>query len=135
MNFREDTFAYKLLKARSLLDEDKTLKDSIRDEGAVLHNRTKETIENLSDDQVNKLLEAKWILPLGESLHQLPSEQIEKLTSKLQALKEKYEVTYADNAREIQQTETELAGMMDELEGNEFDMKGLAELKNFLART
>ena len=60
--FPEDTFAYKLLKARSLLDEGKTLKDAIRDDGAALHNKTKETIENLNDDQVNELLEAKWIL-------------------------------------------------------------------------
>ena len=78
---------------------------------------------------MNELLEAKWILPLSESLHQMPGQQIDNLTSKLQALVEKYEVTYADNAREIQQTETELAGMIDELDGNEFDMKGLAELK------
>jgi type I restriction enzyme M protein len=41
-------------------------------------------------------------------------------------------ITYADNAREIQQTETELAGMIDKLEGNEFDVKGLAELKTLL---
>jgi len=90
--------------------------------------KTKDTIEGLSVAQVNELLEAKWILPLSESLGGLPSAQIDKLTSKLQALVEKYAVTYADNAREIQQTETELAGMMDELVGNEFDMKGLAEL-------
>lgn len=45
---------------------------------------------------------------------------------------EKYEVTYADNAREIQQAETELAGLIDELDGNEFDMKGLAALQTLI---
>ena len=130
--FPEDTFAYKLLKARSLLDEGKTLKDAIRDDGAALHNKTKETIENLNDDQVNELLEAKWILPLGDSLHELPDQQIEELTDRLQALVEKYKTTYADNAREIQQTERELAEMIEDLDGSEFDMKGLAELTSFL---
>jgi len=46
---------------------------------------------------------------------------------------EKYQITYADNAREIQHTETELAGMIEELDANEFDRKGLAELKTLLA--
>ncbi len=130
--FPEHTFAYKLLKARSLMDEDKVLKDTIRDDSAALHTKTKETIEKLSNDQVNELLEAKWVLPLGKSLHELPEQQIEELTDKLQALVEKYKTTYADNAREIQRTEGELAGMIDDLEGSELDMQGLAELKSFL---
>ena len=48
---------------------------------------------------------------------------------------EKYEVTYAENAREIQRTESELAGMINDLDGNEFDLKGLAELKAFMEVT
>lgn len=130
--FPEDTFACKLLKVCSLLNEDKKLKIANKVDAAALHLKTKDTIENLNDEQVNELLEAKWILSLSESLHQLPGQQIEALTSKLQALVEKYEVTFADNAREIRQTEAALTGMMDELDGNEFDMKGLAELKTFL---
>lgn len=127
-----DSYEAKIIQVADWLTEESKLKAAIKKDAAALHLKTKDTIEGLSDDQVNELLEAKWILPLGESLHQLPGRQIEALTSKLQALVEKYEVTYADNAREIQQTETELAGMMNELEGNEFDMKGLAELKTLL---
>ncbi len=54
------------------------------------------------------------------------------LTRKLDALVEKYRITYADNARDIQQTETELAGMIEQLDANEFDLKGLAELRKLL---
>jgi type I restriction enzyme M protein len=81
---------------------------------------------------VFELLECKWINPLCEELHGLPNQQIDTLSTKLEALIEKYRITYADNAREIQQIETELAGLIDELEGNEFDLKGLAELKTLL---
>ena len=81
---------------------------------------------------MNELLELKWIIPLSESLHQLPSQQIDTLTNKLEALMTKYEVTYADNAREIQKTENEVADMIDELDGNAFDLKGLTELKILL---
>jgi type I restriction enzyme M protein len=45
---------------------------------------------------------------------------------------EKYQTTYAGNAREIQHTEAELAGMIDDLEGNDFDMKGLTVFKGFV---
>ena len=38
----------------------------------------------------------------------------------------------ADNAREIQHTEAKLAGMIEELDANEFDLKGLCELKTLL---
>lgn len=128
----DESYEAKIIQVNDWLAEESKLKAAIKGDDAALHNKTKETIESLSDDQVNELLEAKWILPLGESLHGLPEQQIEVLTSKLQALAEKYQITYAENAREIQQTETELAGMIDELEGDEFDMKGLAELKALL---
>ncbi len=130
--FDADSYEAKVIQVSDWLIEESKLKAEIMKDDAALHLKTKDTIEGLSDDQVNELLEAKWILPLSESLGGLPNEQIEKLTSKLQALVEKYEVTYADNAREIQQTESELAGLMDDLQGNEFDMKGIAEMKTFL---
>lgn len=130
--FPEDSFTHKLLKASTLLEEEKALKTAIKNDGAALHLKTKSTIESLRDDQVKDLLEAKWVVPLNEALHQLPDQQIELLNGKLQSLVRKYEVTYAENARGIQQAETALAGLIDELEGNEFDLKGLAELKSLL---
>lgn len=130
--FSEDSFTSKLIKAIALLDEEKALKAEVAAEAAALHLKTKATIEGLSDAQVYELLELKWINPLSESLHCLPTTQLDVLTNKLQALVEKYQITYADNAREIQKTETELAGMIDELDGNAFDLKGLAELKTLL---
>lgn len=131
-DFEPDSYEAKIIQVGDWLAEESKLKSAIKKDDAALHLKTKDTTEGLSEDQVNELLEAKWILPLSESLHQLPGQQIETLTSQLQALVEKYEVTYADNAREIQQTETELAGIMDKLDANEFDLKGLAELKTFL---
>jgi len=130
--FPEGTLPNKLLKASSLLDEEKTLKAAIKKKAAALHLKTKNTIEGLSDTQVHELLERKWIIPFSDELHRLPDQQIDGLIRKLEALAEKYCITYADNARKIQQSETDLAGMIDELDANEFDLKGLAELKTLL---
>lgn len=130
--FPEDSFAYKLINASALLDEEKELKAEIRTEAAALHLITKSTIEGLDDVQVHELLELKWIRPLNAALHQLPTVLIDTLTARLQALADKYTITYADNARAIQQTEASLANLIDELDGNAFDMQGLDEFKILL---
>jgi type I restriction enzyme M protein len=70
--------------------------------------------------------------PPGDELHCLPGQQIDGLTRKLDALVQKYQITYADNARDIQQTEAALAGMIEDLDANAFDAKGLAELRTLL---
>lgn len=132
-DFDAETYEAKIIQAADWLAEEKTLKAAIKQEAAALHLKTKKTIEGLSDAQVHELLERKWITPLSDALHGLPDQQIDGLTRKLDALVQKYQITYADNACEIQQTETELAGMIEELDANEFDLKGLAELKILLA--
>jgi type I restriction enzyme M protein len=131
--FDPESYEAKIIQVAAWLTEEKTLKAAIKKDAAALHLKTKATIEGLSDAQVRELLERKWITPFSEALHRLPGQQIKTLIGKLEALAEKYRLTYADNAREIQQTETALAGMIEELDANEFDLKGLAELKTLLA--
>ena len=132
-DFEPESFEAKIIQAADWLAEEKTLKAAIKADAAALHLKTRATIENLSDAQVHELLEGKWITPLSDALHKLPDQQVDGLTRKLEALVEKYRITYADNAREIEQAETALADMIEELDANEFDSKGLAELKTLLA--
>ena len=94
--------------------------------------KTKYTIENLSDEQALDLLEEKWIIPLVESVHKLPDTVIDTLVSKIQALQAKYATTFFEVEQQISETEAMLAGMIDDLEGNEYDMLGLSELKKLL---
>ena len=134
-DFEPESYEAKIVQVAEWLAEEKTLKAAIKKEAEALHLKTKKTIEGLSDAQVHALLESKWISPLNNELHSLPDQQIDTLVCKLEALVEKYRITYADNAHEIQQAEAALAGMIAELDGNEFDLKGLAELKTLLAGT
>lgn len=128
----EDSYKAKIICANKLIDEEKALKKAVKDAQTALHLLTKTTIENLTDEQVNELLHLKWIAPLSTELAAIPSAVIIQLTSQVQALADKYAVTYSQVANEIKTTEQELADMMDELTGNEFDMQGLAELTNLL---
>ncbi len=57
---------------------------------------------------------------------------VNRLTNKVQHLADKYAVTYSQVASEIETSEHELAEMMGQLTGNEFDMQGLAELTKLL---
>ena len=131
-DFLEDSFTAKLQKASALMVEDSSLKKQIKQDAAALHELTKSTIEELSDEQVTTLLRLKWIEPLSHSLHQLPTSELEKLISRIQHFMEKYKVTYSENAKAIEETEQALSEMIGELEGNDFDMQGLNELKLFL---
>ena len=45
---------------------------------------------------------------------------------------DKYSVTYLELDEQIQKSEEALSSMIDELTGNEYDMKGLAEFKALL---
>jgi len=127
-----ECYQAKILQVDALIAEEKALKKAVKLDAEVLHLKTKTTIEALSDEQVNTLLELKWIIPLLDELSQLPTNLIHGLTSHVQTLADKYATTYADVAKDISNTEQALAGMIDELSGNEFDMQGLAELKAFL---
>jgi type I restriction enzyme M protein len=130
--FAEEFYEAKIIRVAGLIAEEKQLKNEVKVEAAALHLLTKKTIEELSDKQVVELLELKWIVPLSDALQQLPITLIDTLSTQLQALADKYKTTYADNAREIEKSESTLADMIDELEGHEFDMLGLAEFKTFL---
>jgi type I restriction system adenine methylase (hsdM) len=130
--FAKDSYEGKIINASKLIDEDKTLKKAVKKAAIVLHLKTKTTIEGLDDEQVNKLLHLKWISPLSGELAAMPSAVITQLTSQVQALADKYAVTYSQVASQIKTTEQELAEMMGGLTGNEFDRQGLAELTSLL---
>ena len=122
----------KLKAVIALNEEEKTLKAVIRNENAALEAKTKETIENLSDEQVIELLKEKWIHPLIQNLMQLPDRIVGELVTKLEMLEKKYETTFAQVEEDIRETEKALSAMIDELEGNEFDMLGLREFRKLL---
>lgn len=121
-----------LKKVDSLVNEEKRLRKQVKTDSAELLTKTKKTIEALSDEEVLVLLHRKWITPLVESLRSMPEAIISDFSSKLETLCQKYETTFAEVEDEISETERSLTTLLDDLTGNDFDMKGLAELKKLL---
>lgn len=126
------TFIAKLSKVSALSKEEKDLKKEIKTEALKLHEKTKTTIESLTDEQVRELLYKKWIESLVANIYSLPSEIVNKLVNIITSLNSKYETTYFELEKEIKETEKSLCSMIDELCGNDFDMKGLEEFKTLL---
>ena len=132
--FEDDSYEAIIIKVDRLITEQKKLNKEVKTESAALHMKTKKTIEELTDDQVNELLELKWIAPLVVTLHNLPKTTLQQLTDKVQALAEKYSTTFADITEEIKEVSKTLSLQIDQLTGNDFDMKGLEEFKTILNR-
>lgn len=121
-----------LQKVNALNIKEKQLKKEIKNDTNVLHLKTKETIENLSDDQLISLLQAKWIQPIIEGIEALPKQQIDTLQKAIESLQKKYNDTFEDIEKEIRETEKQLSQMMSELQGSEEDMAGINEFRKLL---
>lgn len=115
-----------------LNNEEKKLKKEIKEKTAALHIKTKETIEELTDEDVYSLLYQKWVVPLVYSILDLPNKTIDSFASSLEKLAKKYESTMSEVESQIEETEKELCSMLDMLTGSDFDMQGLSEFKKML---
>ena len=121
-----------LKRYNKLNTEEKDKKKELKEKTNALHLLTKETIENLTKEQVLDLLYDKWIVPILFGIGKLPENVISVLVSKLEKMTAKYSTTFFDVEQQIKETETQLIGLLNELGGNQYDMAGLEELKTLL---
>ena len=128
----ENDFEQGLVRAQALLDEEKSLKKANKEARVALEETTKEVIEGLTNDQCDDLLAAKWIEPLQAELLALPETVVSDFIAKVAALNAKYATTYSDVCNQIDDAESQLADMLGQLTGNEYDMAGIAELRKLL---
>lgn len=125
----EESFKSTLKSYLEFTKEEKVLKKEVKLASAKLIEDTKSTIEGLSDTEAIELIEIKWIQPIIQAIDDLPQEIIQTLNQKIKHLSDKYQTTYAEVELELEQTQQVLTSMLDELEGDEFDLKGIKELK------
>ena len=130
--YDEDSYESKIIKVDDLIAEEKSLKKEIKSDGEKLTRHTIDTVENLSDDQIEMLLYEKWIKPIEVKLFEMPENLVGELCKKVKALSEKYAVTYPQIEDEIAETSKSLSAMIEKLTGSEYDMEGLNELKKRL---
>lgn len=131
-NLEAESFEAKIVRVEQLYQEEKILKKEVKSLDDKLHNKTKSVIEALSDEEALRMLEAKWIKPLIDSLNNMPNKIVSDFSAKIQSLADKYSTTFEEVEMAIRETENELSTMIDDLTGNDYDVKGLSELKLLL---
>lgn len=130
--FTDEQIESKFIEIDKLSTEEKELKAKQKELNIELQNKTKNKIESLSGNEVYELLKEKWILPIEDNLNNLINEEISNFSKELNNLANKYSETFSDLESKIESTEKELVGMLDELTGSDFDMKGIEKLKQIL---
>ena len=121
-----------VLEVAKLQEETKALNKSVKELKGALLDKTKDKLEGLSLDEAMTLLEHKWIRPIVDSIMTLPQLVIKQLVSIVKKLSKKYSDTLINLDEEIEKVESELSSMIDDLNADEFDMKGLVEFKKLL---
>ena len=117
---------------KSLTEKIKTIRKEIVQITKRLEENTIKKIETLTEDEVKMLLEKKWITPLVEALNEMPGSVVADFIEEITKLIQKYAVTLTSLNKQIETTQKELFSLMEELTGNDFDIKGLETLKNLL---
>ena len=131
-NFAENSFEYIVKKAINLIDEKKMVSDELKVKNNELIEKTIKTIQNLTDKQVKELLYIKWIKPIVSNINNMPNDYLIDFTEDMKKLASKYDYTYESIENDIKETSKEIREMLKDLQGNEFDMKGINELKELL---
>lgn len=130
--FEVETFEAKLLRVRDLMEEEKAVKKDQKEKQKALQDTTKAYIEQISDEEAKVILYQKWISPLIGEISGSPAATMKSFIDKLTKLGTKYSTTAGDLERQIYETENELAGLVGELTGSEYDLIGLEMFRKML---
>lgn len=132
VEFEEDSYETILMKINNTNESLKEEKKKFKVVNEKLNKETEEMIQSLSDTDIHSLLIKKWINPICESIEGLSTKLIDNLIKDLNQLNRKYESSLLDIDSQIRETEKELSSMIDDLDANEYDKKGLLELQKLL---
>lgn len=118
----------KLEKIVALWNEQTKTNKEIRTAKLQLINKTVAAIENLSDAEVATFLHEKWIDPVCNGIDDTLRSVLTTLEMSVVALNKKYAVSYKQINDDFASTNKELAGLIDQLTGDERAIEGLKEL-------
>ena len=118
----------KLKQIVSLWNEQTTSNKQIKTDKLTLEEKTIKAIENLTDEEAAVLLHHKWIDPICEGIDNTLRSVLSALESEALALSEKYATSYKQINDDMVAANEELAGLVEQLTGDEFAIRGLKEL-------
>ena len=126
----EDETKEKLKAIVARWDEQAKKKKQLTKDLVNLLTQTKQKIETLDMNEIDHLLDLKWIEPITSAIDAMPDTVIQTLADSVNALEEKYAVTYNDIEKDLASSQDKLRELVSQLTGDEFAIKGLTKLIN-----
>ena len=108
--------------------KEKTLRKKVKAIATELNDKAEKKITLLNPDEVNNLLERKWIIPTIETVNVVGRSVLTDFLSKFNAIKQKYSNPLSELSDKIKHTDTLLKTNMNELTGNNIDMTAISLL-------
>ena len=130
--FPDDSIERILVQVSLNIDRVKNLKKQISVQEKELQELTKNTIENLTDEQVRELLRLKWIKPLHDRLQSMPDDIVDELASKVKLLVTKYDIGLVAVEENIKVASKDLSELLGDLTGSDYDMQAYNEFEKLI---
>lgn len=118
----------KLKQFVKLWDEQTKLNKAIKEEKQALVDKTKEAIENLTEEEIELFLHMKWIDPVLAGINGTLTYVLSEMEKSIKALSRKYAVSYRVLGEQLEEAQSELADLVADLTGDEFALQGLQQL-------
>lgn len=117
------------LKAiQDAVTKEKALRKKVKTIATELDDKAEKKIVLLNSDEVNNLLEKKWVIPTVEAINIVGENVQTDFLSKFNAIKQKYSNPLSELSDKIKYTDTLLKTNMNELTGNDIDMTAISLL-------
>lgn len=112
--------------------KEKALRKKVKTIASELDDKAEKKITLLNSDEVNNLLERKWIIPTTESISSVGNTVITNFLSDFKMLKKKYSNPLSDISTEIEEVDSKLTASLKALVGNDTDMEAVKMLLEVL---
>ena len=108
--------------------EEKALRKKVKEIATVLEDKAKAKVESLSEDEINDLLERKWIAPIIAAINRVGEGVPMEFATDFNALEKKYADPLSELSEKIEKTNSELKASLSALTGNDVDMTAIQML-------
>lgn len=130
--FPEESLEARILEVNRITEDLKQAKKDAKLMESALEAKTIELMPSITEEQIENLLFEKWIRPLYIDITHMPINVTTELAAKVDALTAKYADTLQHIEQEKAEAQNDLASLIDNLTGNDFDMQGLKSLQMML---
>lgn len=120
----------KLKKMVKLWDRQSAMKKGIKADKAELEKLTIQSIINLDDDDIERLLHLKWIEPIMQGIHATLYTTFSTLEKSVSHLASKYQTSMASLDSALADNNATLQSLISQLTGDTFAIRGLEGLIN-----